>query len=219
MKTKKKWKKKKKWKWKRKDNLTSRPTTIWGSIVLEWTAWAFYWSKYWEWLDTAFLILSDREISWLQYTHHMSTALLTYVNINPFISSIALVTIFTNTLVHTFMYWYFAFSKGVLRPYRRLITVSQTVQHFFVLLSLVYIIGYHQVNELHKERKRAQKREKWTKINKLSIIFLDPFIPYMHIFIHLLIYLLTIWLIDWSIDWLIDCVALSIIRFSIYLTI
>ena len=36
--------------------------------VIHATAWAFYYSKYWEWLDTMFMILAKKPVSWLQYT-------------------------------------------------------------------------------------------------------------------------------------------------------
>ena len=114
--------------------------------IFEWTLWGFYFSKYWEWLDTAFLILSAKDVSWLQYTHHMSTAFLTYINITPFFSSLAIVTVAANTFVHTFMYWYFAFSRGVLARYRMAIMFGQTLQHVMVLSTLVYIILLHRVS-------------------------------------------------------------------------
>lgn len=50
----------------------------------------FLWSKYWEWLDTLFLHLSGKPISQLQYTHHMSTAMLVYYKTTK-VSMIALI--------------------------------------------------------------------------------------------------------------------------------
>ncbi|CAN0325774.1 unnamed protein product, partial [Hapterophycus canaliculatus] len=37
-------------------------------------------SKYWEWFDTALLVAKGKPVSWLQYTHHASTAILTALN-------------------------------------------------------------------------------------------------------------------------------------------
>jgi hypothetical protein len=99
----------------------------------------FYLSKYWEWLDTAFLIIGGKEISWLQYTHHMSTAILVYVNISPFVSSASLLACFTNTFVHVFMYYYYAFPRGFMRRYRQWITTIQIVQHCMCLSGMTYI--------------------------------------------------------------------------------
>ena len=56
-----------------------------GNIFIHYTLKVFLYSKYWEWLDTLFLHLSGRPISQLQYTHHISVPLVTYVNINGFV--------------------------------------------------------------------------------------------------------------------------------------
>jgi len=103
----------------------------------------FLWSKYVEWGDTLFLHLSGnfggKPITMLQYTHHMSTALLTYVAVaRTTLSPAALAFLGTNTIVHVPMYWHFAFPCGVLQPYRRRITQSQIVQHIVCLGVIVY---------------------------------------------------------------------------------
>ncbi len=99
----------------------------------------FLYSKYVEWGDTLFLHLSGKPISMLQYTHHMSTAILTYVAFDrTIISPHALTFIGTNTLVHIPMYWYFAYPKGFLHKYRKVITQSQIVQHIVCLGVIIY---------------------------------------------------------------------------------
>ena len=98
----------------------------------------FLYSKYLEWFDTLFLHLLGKPISTLQYTHHMSTAILTYNNINYFISPYTFIPMSLNCLVHVFMYWYFAYPKGFLRPYRKLITISQIVQHIICITTMFY---------------------------------------------------------------------------------
>lgn len=98
----------------------------------------FYLSKYWEWVDTAFLITAKKEVSWLQYTHHMSTAILVFANISPVISSASLLACFTNTFVHVFMYLYYAFPHA-LRKYRKWITTIQIIQHCMCLTGFTYI--------------------------------------------------------------------------------
>jgi len=90
----------------------------------------FLYSKYLEWGDTLFLHLSGKPISMLQYTHHMSTALLVYVvTIDGVIVPATPTFLGINCLVHIPMYWYFAFPRGSLYPFRRMITQSQIVQH------------------------------------------------------------------------------------------
>lgn len=102
----------------------------------------FLYSKYIEWGDTLFLQLSGKPISMLQYTHHMSTAALTYVAFNrTIISPHGLVFIGTNTLVHTPMYWYFAYPNGFLKRFRRQITQSQIVQHIACIGTIVYTMS------------------------------------------------------------------------------
>lgn len=95
----------------------------------------FLFSKYIEWFDTLFLVLSGKKISNLQYTHHMSTAYLVYIN-----DSIPTYFIYAglNTFVHTPMYWYFAFPKGLLKPYTSWITKFQIFQHIICILMTLY---------------------------------------------------------------------------------
>jgi len=89
----------------------------------------FLYSKYLEWLDTLFLHLSGHKISGLQYTHHMSTALLTYSYIYDDINPQTFLPMSINCLVHVFMYWYFAYPRGVLKQFKKIITKTQIVQH------------------------------------------------------------------------------------------
>ena len=98
----------------------------------------FLYSKYLEWLDTLFLHLSNKEISNLQYYHHMSTALLVYLNKQSYLSPHVFVFMSLNCFVHIFMYWYFAYPHGILKKFRMFITLSQIVQHILCLLTVVY---------------------------------------------------------------------------------
>ena len=98
----------------------------------------FLYSKYMEWGDTLFLHLSDKPISMLQYTHHSTTALLMYTNYVEYISPHLFVFMGLNCFVHIWMYWYFAFPKGVLYPVRKLITQVQIVQHVICIGTILY---------------------------------------------------------------------------------
>ena len=98
----------------------------------------FLYSKYMEWFDTLFLHLSGKEISTLHYTHHMSTAFLMYMNMIDYISPSIFVCVWLNCFVHIFMYWYFAFPRGYLYKFRKLITICQIVQHVVCLSSIGY---------------------------------------------------------------------------------
>lgn len=98
----------------------------------------FLYSKYLEWADTLYLHLSGKKISMLQYTHHMTTALLTFANIYDYISPFTFIFMSINCLVHIFMYWYFAFPKGFLRSFRKTITQSQIIQHAVCIITIMY---------------------------------------------------------------------------------
>ena len=98
----------------------------------------FLYSKYLEWGDTLFLHLSGKPISMLQYTHHMSTAFLVYLNVHNSISPFSFIFQGLNCFVHIPMYWYFAFPKGVLKKYKKIITQSQIFQHMFCILTILY---------------------------------------------------------------------------------
>lgn len=106
--------------------------------IIYYSSQMFLYSKYWEWLDTLFLHLSGKPISQLQYTHHMSVPLVTYMNLKNFVTPYALIPAGLNCLVHIFMYWYFAYPKGVLFPIRKIITISQIVQHLVCLIVISY---------------------------------------------------------------------------------
>ena len=101
---------------------------------------AFYLSKYWEWIDTLFLILKDKRVSTLHYYHHSSTPILSYINTMYIsISPSYIYAVFLNCLVHTIMYWYYLFPRGFMRKHKRKITQLQIFQHIYMLLCTVYI--------------------------------------------------------------------------------
>lgn len=99
----------------------------------------FLYSKYLEWLDSLFIHLSNKSISNLHYTHHMSTAFLMYYNMNEYVGGAAFIPIGLNCFVHILMYYYFAYPYGFMIKFRKLITQIQIIQHFIVLLSSIYI--------------------------------------------------------------------------------
>ena len=103
----------------------------------------FLYSKYLEWLDTLFLHLSNKSITTLHYTHHMSTAFLMYNNMS---SSHIFIFISTNCLVHIPMYWYFAYPNGRLNKFKKLITKIQILQHIICLTTIVYTLNLENCN-------------------------------------------------------------------------
>ncbi len=97
----------------------------------------FLYSKYLEWLDTLFLHLSGKPISMLQYTHHMSTVITVYINVIDYVSPYIIIPMGLNCLVHIPMYWYFAYPRGIMYKFRKLITTSQIIQHIIVIVSAI----------------------------------------------------------------------------------
>ena len=110
------------------------------NLITNISVYSFLYSKYLEWGDTLFLQLSGKQISMLQYTHHMSTAFLVYLNLHEMISPFFLIFQGLNCLVHIPMYWYFAYPKGFLYKYRKLITQSQIVQHIICVSVSLYTL-------------------------------------------------------------------------------
>ena len=100
------------------NNLLCKPYNY--DIIALSSSWMFLYSKYIEWGDTLFLHLSGKNISMLQYTHHMSTALLVYIHLREFISPLIYIYMALNCFVHVLMYWYFAFPRGILFKFRKL---------------------------------------------------------------------------------------------------
>ena len=103
----------------------------------------FLWSKYLEWLDTLFLYLSRKKITWLQYSHHMSTAFLTYNNINQVISPYSFIPMGLNCLIHIPMYYYFAYPKCFLYNYIHYITLFQIIQHIICFTMKSYTLYFY----------------------------------------------------------------------------
>ena len=100
----------------------------------------FLYSKYLEWGDSLYLHLSGRSITTLQYTHHMTTAFLTYANMINYISPHIFIFMSINCFVHIWMYWYFAFPKGFLKKNKVLITQIQIIQHVICLFTILYTL-------------------------------------------------------------------------------
>ncbi|CAM9170916.1 unnamed protein product [Scytosiphon promiscuus] len=109
--------------------------------VFDATSKAFFWSKYWEWFDTALLVAKGKPVSWLQYTHHASTAILTALNMVPTRNAMWSVVCALNSFVHAWMYAYYAFPRfRLLRRTKVWLTWAQMIQHMIVLLSAAYVV-------------------------------------------------------------------------------
>mmetsp|Transcript_7415 Transcript_7415/g.18069 ORF Transcript_7415/g.18069 Transcript_7415/m.18069 type:complete len:258 (-) Transcript_7415:244-1017(-) len=90
---------------------------------------AFHWSKYVEFLDTLFLILNGKPVSWLHYFHHCGAAINVGILEHSGIEA-AFLFVGLNGFVHTIMYAYFGLSiMGIKwRAIRPWITIMQIIQ-------------------------------------------------------------------------------------------
>jgi len=93
-----------------------------------WAAYIFYWSKYVEFLDTFFLIVAGKTVSWLQFFHHAGAPIDMWVLYNYENEGIWIFLQF-NSLIHTFMYTYYFFTAmGKKIELKVFVTVLQIIQ-------------------------------------------------------------------------------------------
>jgi hypothetical protein len=100
--------------------------------VYTFVVYAFYVSKYVEFLDTYFLLLCDRPVSWLQWCHHLGAPLTMGVLYWHKFDSVWIFVTF-NGFIHTIMYFYYAcciLKWPFPRAWRPLLTSLQLIQFF-----------------------------------------------------------------------------------------
>jgi hypothetical protein len=122
-----------------------------GGTVALWSV-LFVYSKYFELVDTALLILRKKQVSFLHWFHHASVVLLS-INALAYYSPSALIMSGMNSLVHTVMYTYYAIAAIRTRPPRRwgkLVTKLQLVQMWVgVLLGVANYLGQRIIDNCH----------------------------------------------------------------------
>jgi hypothetical protein len=90
-------------------------------------------SKWWEWVDTYLLVLSQKPVITLHWFHHMTTFTMAALTHNFPVGGFALI----NCLVHTVMYMHYAKPVRWARPF---ITGGQLLQ--FVIVLSIHTYGF-----------------------------------------------------------------------------
>ncbi|KAG0438778.1 Elongation of fatty acids protein sre1 [Dictyocoela muelleri] len=104
--------------------------------------WLFYVSKYYELVDTIILHLNRKQASFLQTYHHagaiLSTFLFTKAN-----SHLGWIFVALNSIVHTIMYLYYAFTCiGIRFRYKYFITNMQIIQFLTGIFLLIIHVAF-----------------------------------------------------------------------------
>jgi len=102
-----------------------------------------YYFKYWELVDTCFLVVKKKSLQFLHVFHHTATAVLCYSQLNGR-TSVSWFVIALNLMVHVVMYYYYfttTMFPGYKPWYKRLLT-SMQISQFVLDLGIVYFASY-----------------------------------------------------------------------------
>ncbi|KAF9228226.1 GNS1/SUR4 membrane protein [Gyrodon lividus] len=100
-----------------------------------------YYFKYYEFVDTVFLALRKKPLSFLHVYHHAATAVLAFVQLNAR-ATMCWVAVFLNLGVHVLMYYYyFAAAGGAKLWWKKHLTTMQIFQ-FIVILAVATFASY-----------------------------------------------------------------------------
>jgi len=105
----------------------SKPGIDYSGRLYFWS-WLFYASKYYEFVDTIFIVLRKKDLTVLHFYHHMVVVPLCYCFLYYKVVGFWHGVVWNGT-IHTFMYYlYYLMSKGIYPSWKKNMTTAQIIQ-------------------------------------------------------------------------------------------
>jgi len=98
----------------------------------------FYISKYHELLDTVFIVVKKRKLTFLHLYHHVLTLSLSWLGMSHSVTHQWIAAVL-NTCIHIFMYSYYMLSTFGINPWwKRYLTTGQMIQFWMNIFGIIY---------------------------------------------------------------------------------